>query len=410
MAILSTEASNLGVNREWFLSLPPEAQKAYGDLMQLQTAKINLDAAKESGGRVTEQLATKTYNALGGDAALNAATTNVQTNFPDVYEYASTHGQTTGGLGQGGDILGALAAMGGAAAIGGGAAGAGASSGAGTATGGGLTAGQAAGTAAMAPGYVAPAIATPTAEALAGTAAAGGLTGGAGALAPAAGKIIGGSTGTTGLDPNTLASLIQGGTALVAGEIGAGAAEDATAEMRRQFDIGQENIQPFREAQLDLLGLGKGGPEAQLASLMASPGYQFRLQQGQKGLEASSAARGGMGSGKALTAATQYGQEYASGEYGNRLNQLAGGQTQARQDLQSGMNYAGEIGSAGLVGSQMRQSGLLGAGQAASNILNPPRVNALSDLGAYSREQEVLGAAKPKLSNLFSTGGGYRAY
>lgn len=361
------------------------------------------------------ETAMATFNASGGQQRIDELRSEVASNPArsalNTQWQAEQQQNEEDWQGQIKGTVGALAGMTLGAGLAGGFSGAGAAAGgAGTATGGGLTAGQAAGTAAMAPGYVAPAIATPTVEALAGTAAAGGLTGGAGALAPAAGKIIGGSTGTTGLDPNTLASLIQGGTALVAGEIGAGAAEDATAEMRRQFDIGQQNIQPFREAQLDLLGLGKGGPEAQLASLMASPGYQFRLQQGQKGLEASSAARGGMGSGKALTAATQYGQEYASGEYGNRLNQLSGGQTQARQDLQSGMNYAGEIGSAGLVGSQMRQSGLLGAGQAASNILNPPRTNTLSDLGAYSREQEVLGAAKPKLSNLFSTGGGYRAY
>ena len=194
------------------------------------------------------------------------------------------------------------------------------------------------------------------------------------------------------IDPNTLASLIQGGSALWAGQQGVDAADKATDELRRQFDIGQTNAAPWLEAgknalgaQQDLMGLGANGPEAQLSSLMNSPGYKFRRNQGNKNLEASSAARGGMGSGKAMTAMSQYGQDYASNEYGNRLNQLAGvsgtGQVQANNNMNAGMNYAGEMGNASLAGAQARQSGILGAGSALSNWMNPqPKQMTLADL------------------------------
>ena len=42
------------------------------------------------------------------------------------------------------------------------------------------------------------------------------------------------------------------------------------------------------------------------------PGYAFRLAEGQKALERSAAARGGLISGGALKAAERYGQDYGS--------------------------------------------------------------------------------------------------
>src|SRR5712692_2716617 len=47
------------------------------------------------------------------------------------------------------------------------------------------------------------------------------------------------------------------------------------------------------------------------------PGFQFRLQQGEQALERSAAARGNLLSGGTAKALTQYGQDYASNEYGN---------------------------------------------------------------------------------------------
>jgi hypothetical protein len=52
----------------------------------------------------------------------------------------------------------------------------------------------------------------------------------------------------------------------------------------------------------------------------ADPGYQFRLDQGNKAINAAQAARGGFYSGAALKAANEYGGNMASQEYGNAYN------------------------------------------------------------------------------------------
>jgi len=52
-------------------------------------------------------------------------------------------------------------------------------------------------------------------------------------------------------------------------------------------------------------------------NLNQDPGYAFRLKEGQQALDRQAAARGGLISGSALKAATRYGQEMGSQEYGN---------------------------------------------------------------------------------------------
>lgn len=133
------------------------------------------------------------------------------------------------------------------------------------------------------------------------------------------------------------------------------AAAGATAENARQFNIAQANQAPWLQAGQQALGqqqalMGLGGDQAgAMAQLQNSPGYQFRLNQGTKGLEAGLAARGGMGSGKAMQAGVDYNQNFASNEYGNRLQQLAGlsqtGQNTAVGMGTQGMNYATQQGN-----------------------------------------------------------------
>jgi len=176
-----------------------------------------------------------------------------------------------------------------------------------------------------------------------------------------------------------------------------GAANLSLAELRRQYDISQSNLAPWLRAgtralaeQEALMGLG-GDTAGSLAALRSSPGYQARLQQGERSLAGSSAARGGMGSGKAMTAAAGWGQDYASNEYANRLNQLAGlsgtGQSTAGSLAGLGQNYAqgmGNIwqnaanvqGAAGIQGANAWQSGILGglgAGMNMYDYFNRPR-------------------------------------
>jgi hypothetical protein len=79
------------------------------------------------------------------------------------------------------------------------------------------------------------------------------------------------------------------------------------------------------------------------------PGYQFALDQGQRSVESSAAARGGLNSGSTLKALTRYGQGMADQQYRSHLSdlmQLSGrGQAQATQMGSQGMQYASGMGA-----------------------------------------------------------------
>lgn len=66
-----------------------------------------------------------------------------------------------------------------------------------------------------------------------------------------------------------------------------------------------------------------GAPEFQAPTLeeaQNSPGYQFRLGQGEHALEASAAARGTLRTGGTLKDVLGYGQQFAAGEYADVYN------------------------------------------------------------------------------------------
>lgn len=122
------------------------------------------------------------------------------------------------------------------------------------------------------------------------------------------------------------------------------------------------------------------------------PGYQFRLAEGQKGVENSAAARGGLLSGAALKAIQKYGQDYASNEFDrawqrdnatktnsfNRLQAIVGTGTGATQQVSDAAGqYAtrtasvnGDLGNAqaaGIMGQANAWSN--GIGQTTNNLM-----------------------------------------
>ena len=85
--------------------------------------------------------------------------------------------------------------------------------------------------------------------------------------------------------------------------------------------------QQFGQQSLNALALGMGLTPGQgsgglmnqptMAELQMDPGYAFRRQQGEQAIQRQMAAGGLGGSGAALKAATRFGQDMASQEYGN---------------------------------------------------------------------------------------------
>ncbi len=106
-------------------------------------------------------------------------------------------------------------------------------------------------------------------------------------------------------------------------------------------------------------------PEVIQAKLEATPGYQFRMNQGMQALERTAAAKGNLLSGNTLAAAQEFGQGLASQEYNNRINQLQ--QTVATQA--PGINQqAGLLQGAGQYLSQAGQQQGAAAGDTGKAI------------------------------------------
>ena len=201
----------------------------------------------------------------------------------------------------------------------------------------------------------------PAAVGVAGLAGAAGLLGGApggvsaGAIQSAAGLPELGLAGQTGLTGGATGALGAAGGAMnwmdligpaasvggaLIGSNAAGNAADsqaaatnaAIAEQRRQFDLTRGDFAPYREIGVNALRQYAGEIDRMPTpeEVMADPGYQFGMQQGQRGVDNKIAAMGGRASGQAIKAASRFNTGFASGMYGdayqrseNRKNRIA---------------------------------------------------------------------------------------
>jgi len=142
------------------------------------------------------------------------------------------------------------------------------------------------------------------------------------------------------------------------------AANQAAATQREMFERQVELQEPFRQAGLTaqnrlmtLLGLeggeagapdyGRYARDFGMSDFEADPGYGFRMSEGMKALERSSAARGGLLSGTTLKGVQRFGQDLASTEYGNAYARYQANRNAQINPLQ----------------------GILGQGQTSTNVL-----------------------------------------
>lgn len=114
---------------------------------------------------------------------------------------------------------------------------------------------------------------------------------------------------------------------------------------------------------------GTGQPD--MSVFFTSPDYQFRLNEGQKAIDRSAAARGGLLSGGAVREGARYASNLASGEYGafvDRLMQQAGlGSTGIGASAAAGAQTASNVGNAAMNAGNSRASAYLQSGQALNN-------------------------------------------
>jgi len=151
------------------------------------------------------------------------------------------------------------------------------------------------------------------------------------------------------------------------------AAEQQRALEQQMFERQVELQEPFRQLGLENLNrlaalYGEGGAYSRAPSMeeiQMDPGYAFRLAEGQKALERSAAARGGLLGGRFLKGTERYGQELASQEFANAFERAR----QQRADVSNALLGLGQFGpgAAGQMGGAAR-SYAAGAGQAIGNI------------------------------------------
>jgi hypothetical protein len=176
-----------------------------------------------------------------------------------------------------------------------------------------------------------------------------------------------------------------------AGESQAGAARDAAALSNEQYYQTREDQAPFREAGYRALGTLErtagnvpGAFKFGAGDYQADPGYAFRLSEGQKALDRTAAARGGLISGGALKAATRFGQDMGSQEYQNAY-------TRALTGYNTGVASENQL--------YNRQAGLAGIGQTATNLVgqagaaNAANVGNLMTSGAAAQAAGQVGQA-----------------
>jgi hypothetical protein len=103
------------------------------------------------------------------------------------------------------------------------------------------------------------------------------------------------------------------------------------------------------------------------------PSYQFRLQQGERGINRSAAAGSGLLSGATMKALTRYNQDFASNEFQNSFNRLAAlagvGQSATNAVGAAGQNYANNVSSNQLAAGNARAAGYIGQSNAINNAL-----------------------------------------
>ena len=169
------------------------------------------------------------------------------------------------------------------------------------------------------------------------------------------------------------AGLLGAAASRSASKTQAGAAQQAADVQRSQFEQTREDQAPYRQAGYNALAeLQRTAGNVPAAfkfgdyEFKADPSYGFRLAEGQKALERQAAARGGLISGGALKAATRFGQEMGSQEYGNAYN---------RALTSYGTDVARE--------NQLynRQAALAGIGQTATNLVGTAGQNYATNVG-----------------------------
>lgn len=187
-----------------------------------------------------------------------------------------------------------------------------------------------------------------------------------------------GDSWISGLSNNSVlgagASLLSGGLGLAGSLLSSNAqqqsARDAQNTIWNMYQQNRTDLEPWRKAGIGALGnlTNLTTPGKQFDAMMLDPGYQFRLGEGNKAIDAAARARGLFDSGRTMKALTDYGQNFATGEFSNVFNRnasLAGlGQTATNTGVNAGQNAANNVAGIMQGAGNARASGYMGGANA----------------------------------------------
>lgn len=248
-----------------------------------------------------------------------------------------------------------------------------------------------------------------------GLGSAGSALGGVGA---AAGSLLGGGSITSGLGTigsflgNNAGTLLNIGGTLLSGYLGSQASDHAadaeieaakiaSATQLGMYNQNREDLAPWRNvgggAINKLGGLYGIGPDGkplaqgafgpdQIAEFERSPDYAFAVDQGQKAVDRSAAARGHLYSGAQMQANQKFGQGLGTQNYNNYANRLAAlagvGQSATTTTGEFGQNAANNIAQNQMAQGNARASGYLGGANSWANAIN-------NGLSFYGNQQQT---------------------
>ena len=192
-------------------------------------------------------------------------------------------------------------------------------------------------------------------------------------------------------------ALLQANAAGDASDALLAGADAATREDRRQYDQTRADYAPWREAGTDAVNRLGRASTGDMSDFQASPGYNFRVSEGNRNMENRFSVGGG--GGNAMRALAEYNQNIASDEYGDWWNRQAGlsgvGQTATAGTAAAGDRASARIGSNYLDAGNARASGIMGQGQIWNNALQGIGSNLSDALRRKQLEEQQAGMWGP---------------
>lgn len=142
------------------------------------------------------------------------------------------------------------------------------------------------------------------------------------------------------------------------------ATDKGIAEVSREYDLGRADLEPWRTAGGKAIGQGFDMLQPGY-DYTASPGFEFRLHEGLRGVESSAASKGILNSGGTLKGIDRYAEGLAAQDFNDQFNRTmsvaSGGQQAATNTANMGQQAGRSIADLLTQAGNAKASGYIGS-------------------------------------------------